>query len=352
MQNTTPPPMPAPAAMPVSEVVLQLQNADAEVRRAAAAQTVTVNFDLPAALPELLTHCGDQDPVVRRLLAIAVGGAEPGQRDAAAKVLVDLLAPDEEIEVRIAAAHSLFRQKVCPPRAVPGLALLLVAENEAARRIAELTLLLAPPSRVEEILRVLAGVEPDALTLEGLNALGTAASENNDSKKPVEAWITRISEQPVRPNIRLALIAARMHLSQGQRGPDELLAIAGSDAEKPLRLTALRALGGLNQAGAALATRLVGLLETVSDPELVEAICRTLVQWRTKPEKLPVEWMKTAVAAGDPQVAAAAAMLYCLGGKYFANAVEPLHRRWDQGPVALRPVLERTLETIAGKPLT
>jgi hypothetical protein len=351
MRNTSPPQLQAPDAAQVDVVVQQLGSTDADVRRAAAAQTVVTGFDVPAALPELLQHCHDPDPAVRRLLAVAVGAAEAGQRDAMARVLAELLAPAEPIEVRIAAAHSLFRHQICPPQAVAGLAAMLVAEIEAARRIAEASLMLAPPSRVEEILRVLAATDPDALSLEGLNALGAAAIENNDSRKPVETWLTRISEQAVPPNIRLGLISARLKLSQGQRGADELLAIVGSGADKPLRILALRALAALNEGGRPHAAYLARMLESESDADLLESICRTLVQWRARAEELPLEWMKLAVATGAPRVAAAAAMLFCLGGKYFAGAIDPLLMRWEDGPESLRPTLERALETISGKPL-
>lgn len=350
------PPSAAPtiSIWPAAVLREQLRSADPAARVRALAQAVQPTAPLNECIDDLVhcaTLCAD-DPLALRIAAIALGCAAREQvAEPALLCLASLTGPQHDVQVRIAATHSLYRQQRVPAQAFAGIAGLLVHSEMPARKIAALALGQAGTAPAGDIAAAMAAVSPAQWTTEGLAALVASAGDSDERKRAVEQFVLRgMRDLPLVPG-GVAAYAALARLGASNASLIALLRIAIEATEAAQWHAALDALGALGPQAASTAPELARALENTDDPEREEALCRVLVQLRPSASQLPFKRMVARVAGAPDRAVAAHCMLLTLHAKEFAAAARAVASRFGDAGEALRKVLSKTHELLTGVPI-
>ncbi len=347
-------PVPAISIWPAAVLREQLRSADAAARLRALAQAVQPAAPLNECVDDVV-HCATlsaDDPLALRVAAIALGSAAREQvGEPALLCLAAMTGPEHDVQVRIAAAHSLYRQQRVPAKAFAGVAGLLVHAEMPARKVAALALTLAGTAPAGDIAATMAAVSPAQWTSEGLAALVNSAGDSDERKRAVEQFVLRgMKELPLVPG-GVAAYAALARLGASNASLNALLRIAVEATDATHWHAALDTLGALGPLAASTAPELGRALESTDDPEREEALCRVLVQLRPSAGQLPFKRMVARVAGAPDRAVAAHCMLLTLHAKEFAAAARALTLRFADAGEALRKVLSKTHELLTGSPI-
>jgi hypothetical protein len=342
------PTLPKIAIWPAARLRATLVDADMKRRMTALAMAVMPEAPAGECIPELIDCTTLDEPLAQRLAAIALGGQSAS--DTSASALAKLVAADKETAVRVAAAHAMFRIDRVPAEAHAGLANMLIADDDAARKVAQLALTRADPGAASAIAKVVGETPPEKWTTELMAALAFF-TKDSDARRKVESWLmTILGKTSLMPG-GMAGYTALATMSGGGPGLDALVKVALASGDDAERKAALDAIGSLGKAAAASAPALGGLLRERLSADVEVLLCQTLVKIMAPAKAMPLATVIDRIRGAEARVAAAHAMLVALAGKTFSSAADALSARHKEGPEPLRPVLAAAYKGLMGKDL-
>lgn len=347
----TPPPAMTIAVWPAEVLCQQLVSEDADRRVLALGMAVLPEAPVDACVESLVKASALSlgDPLACQLAATAFGCLSPGRATPdVLSCLIQLLASDQGMPVRIAATHSLFRLKCLPEAAMPSVCQLLLSTDPDARKVALLAVTPFAADRASAIAASVAQTPPEGWTSEALLALGRSASGKTSSIQSIEAFLMRgLAGAHLLPT-GIAAYAGMAQMNPQGAGLPALVRVASDVAHGAAATAALEALGALGELAKPVARDVAALLLSTEDAAREELLCRTLVALRSQHGDLPVKRVLQRVIEGPARSAAAHCMLLCLHPKEFAPAAPAVRQRFSTATAALQQVLSQTHKTLVG----
>ncbi len=355
-------PVPASDAPPAPSISIwsaetlreQLGSDEAPARLRALAMAVQPAAPLDACVEDVVkcVAISADDPLAQKIAAIALGGTNVSPvPPSVLECLSRLAAPDHDVQVRIAAAHSLYRLKQVPQSALPGLSDLLLDPDSSARKVAALALSIAGIDSASEIAKKMAAVSPDQWSTEGIAALAHSAGDTTERKRSVEQFIVRgMAAQPLLPT-GIAAFAALAKLNPGGPSLNALVTVAVQSTDALHRQAALDALSSLGENARSAIPDLVKSLVATDEPEREEGICRVLLPLRLQANDVPLPRVLNRIERAPDRAVAAHCLLLSLHAKSFTSAAKVVAARFATSGEALQRVLDEVHHQLVGKRL-
>lgn len=352
--NSNPPALPEITIWSAETLREQLRAKEASSRLRALAMANQPKAPLDDCIPDVVAcaELSSDDPIALRLAAVALGGANVARlQPPHFEFLSQLIAPVQDVQVRIFAAHSLFRLKHVPASAFAHLSDLLLHAEAPPRKVAALALSLSGNAAAGEIAKAMSSVSADKWSTEALSALAHSAMASAQSRSAVEQFVMRgVEGEPLVPT-GIAAYAALAKLNPDGAALQALTRVA-IEATDPIHWrAAIDTLSSLGENATGSSAALANALEKIDDPEREELLCQMLVQIKVRADDLPIQRMIHRIAKAPDRAAAAHCMLIALHAKKFLAISKVVHERFAGASDALARVLSKTHEALAGTPL-
>lgn len=352
-------PAPEPAATialwPADVLARHLGSQDPAVRIIALGMAVQPRAPIDRCVAELVgcARLSDGDALASQLAAIALGGLPvPCATEAVQACLSRFAAGHQEMAVRIAAAHAMFRLSCLPATAQEPLCSMLLDTDANARKVALLAITAFAPVAAGTLARHVAGAKPSGWTVEALQALVMSAGDDSTARGKVEGFLMRsLAGAPLVP-AGIAGYTALALLNPNGAALAALVKIAGDANNPETSSTALDAVGALGETARPAARAIAQMLTVTDDPAREELLCRTLVRLRSPAREVPIARVLQRVQNAPDRSAAAHCLLLCLHPKDFAQAATVVRQRCTTASKALRDALAQTYKILAGTELT
>jgi hypothetical protein len=352
---------PAIALWPVDVLARHLVSDDASIRVRALAMALQPNAPINECARALLQASelaeveiqADPTSVALQLSATAMGALDPKRAPLEIPNRLAQLTDAGQVEnVRIFAAHALFRLGQMPQAAAPGVASMLFSANPQARQVALLALSPFARQSAPEITRAVAGLPTDSWSTEALAALAKSAGDDANGRRAVEAFVMKhVAGQAIVPT-GISAYVALAQLNPGGAGLTALMRVI-SEGSDPVHVhAALAAVGQLGETARPAARMIAERLVATTDPALEEALCRAFVQARGEAQDVPLPCVLKRIAEAPDRAAAAHCMLLGMHPKSFSNAVIVLQQRFTSASDALKGVLAQTYKLLTGAELS
>lgn len=342
--NQTPSSPPTPSPSSAEEVSGWLASDNPALKQQAYAALVHPQFPVRPFENELHDLASGGNTQARHIAAVAMG-KDPAFVD----LLASMLEKEEHSIVRIAVAHALFRISKCPDTALMGLATMLLSSNESERKIAEAALNNGATNRFSIVAKVIANAPHEQLNAEALCAFAAAAQSSPDSQHAATEWLEQLATKPLSLTQRLGICAALARLTDGKAGLTELWSVAESNQPQSLRIEAMAVLGSLGTLAAPCRKLATRLLTSEQDEECVVALCRLIVELKTPPDTLPVEFLLQVIAHSQSSpIVAGACMLLSMGGRDFEKYAAIVATRHARSSEPILAPLAACYEILAG----
>jgi hypothetical protein len=333
------------ALWPADVLARHLVSADAMTRLHALA--MALQTDAP------VSECGEQlieaaklnegDSHALMLTAVALGAVKPARATPALRECIATLTHRRhEAHVRTFAAQALWRQKCMPAAAAPEVAMMLVLDDEEARKLALFAI--APYARpfAGAIAAAVASVTPDKWTTEALAALAKSAKEDAAARRTIDAYLTRsLTGQPLVPT-GIAGYVALAELNDGGAGLTALGTIVKRATDDAHLKAALLALGQLGELARPVARDVVERLVKTDTFEQEELLCRVLVQIKTHSGDIPLARVVDRIGSAPDRNVVPHCMLLTLYPKEFAHLAVIVRRRFEIAEEPLKAALALT----------
>jgi hypothetical protein len=264
------------------------------------------------------------------------------------ELLSSLLDSKYADQVRIFAAHALFRLKTVPASAFRGLSALLLHKEPSARQIALGTLTLVGKAAAAAITPLVTATAPEHWTTEALAALAQSTGDSADNQRAVEQYLMRTLPSAAVLPTGIAGYTALAKMKPNGAASSVLARIATTASEPEQWRAALTALATLGEAAHSAAAELAQALTATDNPEREEFLCRVLVGLRVQAADVPLPRVAQRIESGPERAAAAYCMLLTLHAKQFAALAKALRTRYETASAALKPVLAKTHLALAG----
>jgi hypothetical protein len=340
---------------PADVLARHLASADANIRMRALGMALQPDAPVSECVEALLhaAMLNREDPLALSMTAAVMGSV----RKAAATVpLVESLATlahrDLPVNVRTAATHALVRHACMPATAAPEVAMLLLADDTAARQIALHALTPFARNHAAQIAAAVASVTPEKWTNEALAALARSAKEEDAARRTVEDYVVRsLAGQPIAPT-GIAGYVALAELNNGGAGLAALAAIVREASAPEHLVAALNALGGLGGIARPVARDIAARLVTTDEFALEELLCRTLVQIQAVADDIPLPRVVSRIGSAPDQNVVPHCMLLTLHPKAFASAGVVIKKRFEVAAEPLKGALALAYRILTKMELT
>ena len=343
---------PAPVAItlwPLDVLVRHLVSSDAQTRAHALAMVLQPTAPINECVEPLIQAAAlnaDSEEALP-LVAVALGSVDPNRAtDALRDCLAGLVAAVHPLGVRIFAAHALTRHSCMPAKAAPEIAMMLLLEDESARKIALHAL--SPYARqfAAQIASAVASVTPDKWTSEALAALSKSAKEDAGARRTVEAYVMKsLAGQPIVPT-GIAGYVALAELNAGGAGLAALGTIVKQATEAEHLKAALNALGQLGEVARSSAREIADRLVRTDALEQEALLCRALVQIKAHPGDIPLARVVNRIGSAPDENVVPHCMLLTLHPKDFAQASVIVKKRHEIAEEPLKAALALTYKTL------
>jgi hypothetical protein len=287
------------------------------------------------------------------MAATVLGGLKPEcTTETVQGCLVTLVSEVQDLPVRVAAVHAMFRLRCLPVPGIDSVCAMLFEIDANARKVALLALKPFIRSAAATIVGRVAVAAPERWTSEALLALALSAGDDTKSQGAIEDFVMRcLPGTQLLPTGIAAYIALAQINPKGGSLP-ALLQIAEKSTSVDHCRAAMEALGDLGESARPVAAGLARILLTTDDPALEELLCQTLVRLRPPLSDLPIERTLERVENASDKAVAAHCMLLCLFPKELAKTAINVSRRFVGASEALRQVLSQTHKTLTGVELS
>ncbi len=336
---------------PPDVLARQLVADDPTVRTMALGMAVQHDAPVNACVDALVraTELAREDPLACRLAAVAIGALKPEFASTAVQLcLVRLVAPQQAMPVRCAAAHAMFRLRCLPAAANDFVCAMLFDADMVVRKVALLALTPFASTAAAAIATTVGQSAVSDWSAEALLALVQSAGDSASSRRSIERFvIDRLAGAQILPT-GIAGYAALAKLNPQGGAIAALLHLAERTDEPEISVAALQTLGDLGETATLAAPSVAQMLLATDDPAREELLCRTLVRLRVAQRDVPLVRALQRVAEAPERGAAAHCMLLCLYPREFNKAALVVRRRFELATDALRPVLSRTHKTLSG----
>ncbi len=293
------------------------------------------------------TKLAGADPLASKLAAVAIGALKPELADARVQTcLADLVAPQQAMPTRVAAAHAMFRLRCVPSASIDSLCAMLFDTDVIARKVALLALTPFATAAASSIVAKVGQTAASHWTNEAMLALVQSAGNSASSRRSIEIFVTdRLVGAELVPT-GIAGYAALATLNPRGSAVQALVRVAERADEAEISGAALQALGDLGETARSAAAPVAAILVATDESAREELLCHTLVKLRAAQHDVPLARVLHRVAQAPDRGAAAHCMLLCLHPKEFGKAAVVVRRRFEVATEALRPVLSQTHRTL------
>lgn len=336
---------------PPDVLARQLVADDSLVRIMALGMAVQYDAPINQCVDALVqaTRLAEGDPLACKLAAVAIGALKPELASAEVQAcLADLVAPQQPMPTRVAAAHAMFRLRCLPAVAVDSVCAMLLDADVVARKVALLALTPFAASAAQSMVAMLGQTAASHWSVEAMLALVQSAGNSASSRRSIEIFVMgRLAGAQLLPT-GIAGYAALAKLNPQGSAIPALLRVAARADDAEISGAALQTLGDLGETAKAAAPSVAQMLVGTDDPAREELLCRTLVNLCPAQRDLPIARVLQRVADAPERGAAAHCMLLCLHPKELRQAAVVVRRRFEVATDALKPVLAQTYKTLCG----
>lgn len=341
---------PVPVALwPLEVLKRHLVSSDGQARVHALAMVLQPNAPINECVEELIqaADLNVENEEALPLVAVALGSVDPaGATDSLRECLSGLVSVAHPIGVRIFATHALTRHSCMPVKAAPEVAMLLIHEDESARKIALHAL--APYARqfAAQIASAVASVTPDKWTSEALAALSKSAKDDPAARRTVEDYVMKsLANQPIVPT-GIAAYVALAELNSGGAGLAALGTIVKQATEAEHLKASLNALGQLGEVARSVARDIADRLVRTEALEQEQQLCRALVQINAQPGDIPLARVVNRIGSAPDENVVPHCMLLTLHPKDFAHAAVIVKKRFEIAEEPLKAALAATYKIL------
>lgn len=337
------------ALWPLDVLVRHLVSNDAQTRAHALAMVLQPNAPINDCIEPLIEAAAlnaDSEETLP-LVAVALGSVDPARAtDALRDCLAELVSGAHPLGARIFAAHALTRQNCMPAKAAPEVAMMLLLEDQSARKIALHALSPFARQYAAPIAAAVASVTPDKWTAEALAALSKSAKEDAAARRTVDAYVMRsLAGQPLIPT-GIAAYVALAELNNGGAGLTALGTIVKQATDPEHLKAALLALGQLGELARPVARDVVERLVKTDLFEHEELLCQVLVQIKTLAGDLPLARIVNRIGSAPDQNVVPHCMLLTLYPKEFAHVAVIVKKRFEIAEEPLKAALALTYKIL------
>ena len=344
------PPQAASIALwPADVLASHLVSTDAMTRLhalAMALQTDAPVSECGAQLVEAAT-LNEGDSHALMLNAVALGAVKPARATPELRECIATLTHRRhEAHVRTFAAQALWRHTCMPASGAPEVAMMLVLDDEDARKVALFAITPYAKQYAGAIAAAVASVTPDKWSTEALAALAKSAKEDAGSRRTVDAFVVRsLAGQPLIPT-GISGYVALAELNNGGAGLTALGTIVKQATEPEHLKAALLALGQLGELARPVVGDVVERLLRTDVFEQEELLCRVLVQIKARAGDIPLSRVINRIGSAPDQNVVPHCMLLTMYPKDFAHAAVVVKRRFELAEEPLKAALALTYKII------
>ena len=337
------------ALWPADVLARHLVSADANTRLHALAMALQPNAPLSECGEQLIeaAKLNEGDSHALMLTAVALGAVKPARAtDALRESIATLTHRRHEAHVRTFAAQALWRQSCMPASAAPEVAMMLVLDDEEARKLALFAITPYARQYAAAIAAAVASVTPDKWSTEALAALAKSAKEDAAARRTVDSYVMRsLAGQPLIPT-GIAGYVALAELNNGGAGLTALGTIVKQATEPEHLKAALLALGQLGELARPVARDVVGRLVKTETFEQEELLCRILVQIKTHSGDIPLARVVNRIGSAPDQNVVPHCMLLTMYPKEFAHLSVIVKKRFEVAEEPLKAALALTYKIL------
>ncbi|MBC7708694.1 MAG: hypothetical protein H7203_01425 [Rhizobacter sp.] len=345
----SPPALPPVALWPLDVLKRHLVSSDAHARTHALAMALQPGAPINDCIEPLIAAAALNldDARALPLVAVALGSIDPARAtDALRDCLAGLVSGMHPLGVRIFAAHALTRHACMPARAAPEVAMMLLLDDESARKIALHALSPFARQFAAQIAGAVASVTPEKWTSEALAALSKSAKADAAARRTVEAYVMKsLAGQPLKP-AGIAGYVALAELNSGGAGLVALGAIVKQATEPEHLEAALNAIGQLGEIARPIARDVADRLLRADSLEQEQLLCRALVQIKAHPGDIPFARVVNRIASAPDENVLPHCMLATLHPKDFAHASVIVKKRFELAEEPLKAALAATYKIL------
>ena len=341
---------PAPIALWAADVLaLHLVSADAMTRLHALAMALQTDAPVSQCGAQLIEAAtlNEGDSYALMLTAVALGAVKPERATPALRECIATLTHRRhEAHVRTFAAHALWRQSCMPASAAPEVAMMLVLDDEEARKLALFALTPYAKQYAGAIAAAVASVSPDKWSTEALAALAKSAKDDAAARRTVDAYVMRsMAGQPLIPT-GISGYVALAELNHGGAGLTALGTIVKQATEPAHLKAALLALGQMGELARPGAGDVVERLLRTDVFEQEELLCRVLVQIKARAGDIPLNRVISRIGSGPDRNVVPHCMLLTMYPKEFAHAAVIVKKRFEIAEEPLKAALALTYKIL------
>ena len=343
-------PLPAAIALwPLDVLVRHLVSGEAQTRVHALAMVLQPNAPINECVEPLIQAAAlnAKSEEALPLVAVALGSVDPARATEALRdCLAELVSRVHPLGVRIFATHALTRHSCMPAKAAPEVALMLLLEDESARKAALHALTPFARQFAAQIASAVASVTPDKWTSEALAALSKSAKDDASARRTVDAYVMKsLASQPIVPT-GISGYVALAELNNGGAGLTALATIVKQATEPEHLKAALLALGQLGELARPVARDVAERLVKTDAYEQEELLCRVLVQIKTPSGDIPLAHVVNRIGSAPDQNVVPHCMLLTMHAKEFAHVAVIVKRRFEIAEEPLKAALAMTYKIL------